>query len=65
MGISTLPHHLGARVADLDGDGDREIVSIAWDAYQYLHLWRHDVKLASTTTDAIAPVTSKGMRNRR
>jgi hypothetical protein len=34
--------HLGARVSDLDGDGDLEIVSIAWDDYQYLHLWRND-----------------------
>jgi hypothetical protein len=36
--------HLGARVADLDGDGDLEIVSIAWDGYPYLHLWRNDGK---------------------
>jgi hypothetical protein len=34
--------HLGARVVDLDGDGDLEIVSIAWDDYQFLHLWRND-----------------------
>jgi len=36
--------HLGARVADLDGDGALEIVSIAWDNYQNLHLWRNDAE---------------------
>ena len=34
--------HLGARVADMDNDGDLDIVSVAWDDYQYLHLWRND-----------------------
>ena len=34
--------HLGARVADLDSDGDMDIVSIAWDNYKFLHLWRND-----------------------
>jgi hypothetical protein len=34
--------HLGTRVADLDGDGDLEIISIAWDNYPLLHLWRND-----------------------
>lgn len=31
--------HLGARVWDLDGDGDLEIASIAWDQPEDLHLW--------------------------
>jgi hypothetical protein len=34
--------HLGTQVHDLDGDGALDIVSIAWDKYQYLHLWRND-----------------------
>jgi hypothetical protein len=34
--------HLGAETADLDGDGDREIFSVAWDEHKFLHLWRND-----------------------
>ncbi|MCI0526332.1 MAG: VCBS repeat-containing protein, partial [Nitrospira sp.] len=41
--------HLGARVGDLDGDGDLEIVSIAWDVYQYLHVWRNDTRAKGTS----------------
>jgi hypothetical protein len=39
---SGLENHLGARVFDLDGDGDLDIVGIPWDSYQYLHVWRND-----------------------
>ncbi|MFC1613856.1 FG-GAP repeat domain-containing protein, partial [Gemmatimonadota bacterium] len=34
--------HLGARISDLDNDGDLDIVSIAWDDYRFMHLWRND-----------------------
>jgi hypothetical protein len=36
--------HLGTQVADMDGDGDLDIVSPAWDAHQNLHLWRNDAR---------------------
>ncbi len=34
--------HLGTQLADLDSDGDLDLVSIAWDDYKYLHVWRND-----------------------
>lgn len=34
--------HLGGRTVDLDGDGDLDIVSIAWDSSNLIHLFRND-----------------------
>jgi hypothetical protein len=34
--------HLGVQLFDLDGDGDLDVVSIAWDASEKVHLWRND-----------------------
>lgn len=31
--------HLGTQVADMDQDGDLDIVSIGWDEYKFVHLW--------------------------
>jgi hypothetical protein len=35
------PHssHLGSRLVDLDNDGVKEIVSIGWNQYRFVHLW--------------------------
>jgi hypothetical protein len=49
-GKSWTPHvvdtgkdsHSGARAVDIDGDGDLDIVSIAFDNYQDIRLWRND-----------------------
>jgi hypothetical protein len=34
--------HLGTRFADLDQDGDLDLVSAGWDQYQFVHVWRND-----------------------
>ena len=36
--------HGGTKVIDLDNDGDLDIVSIAYDAPQDLHIWRNNAK---------------------
>ena len=41
--------HLGARIADMDGDDDLDILSICWDDYPFLHLWRNNA--VDTTSD--------------
>lgn len=58
--------HLGARLFDLDSDGDLDMVSIAWDNHKYLHVWRNDAiqkeiswKHLSTKTGEI-PATNGG-----
>ncbi|MEM1136280.1 MAG: VCBS repeat-containing protein, partial [Bacteroidota bacterium] len=34
--------HLGTQLLDMDNDGDFDLVSIGWDKYEHLHLWRND-----------------------
>ena len=47
--------HLGARLSDMDGDGDLDIVSIAWNDFQYLHLWRNDA-IRGESTGKVKPI---------
>lgn len=37
-----MSSHLGAQLADLDADGDSDIVSIAWEQFEAVHVWRND-----------------------
>ncbi|OFX38062.1 MAG: hypothetical protein A2X03_03770 [Bacteroidetes bacterium GWA2_40_15] len=39
--------HLGSQFADLDNDGDLDIVSTAWDDYHLLHVWRNNSEALS------------------
>ena len=40
--------HLGTQTADMDNDGDPDIVSIGWDRYPFVHLWRNEAISSST-----------------
>jgi hypothetical protein len=55
-------NHLGAQVADMDGDGDLDIVGIAWDGYPCVHLWRNDAYqvLGGARTVATPIITPNG-----
>lgn len=44
--------HAGARLSDLDQDGDKDIVSIAWNDFEYLHVWRNDAIKGTSTGNA-------------
>ena len=39
--IGTHSSHLGARINDLDNDGDYDVVSTGWMQYTHLHLWEN------------------------
>ncbi len=58
--------HLGTQLSDLDKDGDLDIVSIGWDNYKYLHLWRNDAIVREFTWNHLSsgkgdlPVPSNG-----
>jgi len=43
---------MGARAADMDNDGDNDILSICWVNSRHLHLWRNN---AVSGTVAVAP----------
>ncbi|RMG23446.1 MAG: VCBS repeat-containing protein [Bacteroidetes bacterium] len=55
-------NHLGTRLADLDQDGDLDLVGAGWDQYQQMHIWRNDYidrslrwRLLSTATGELPP----------
>ena len=58
--ISTgIENHLGARVFDLDSDKDLDIIGIAWDSYQNLHVWRNNAISGSVLPTPTSTSTPK------
>lgn len=51
--------HLGSQLFDLDSDGDLDMVSVAWDHFQYLHLWRNDAIQTSTKWKHLSTATGE------
>ncbi|MGB6152938.1 MAG: VCBS repeat-containing protein [Pricia sp.] len=35
-------NHLGTQWADLDNDGDLDIIGAGWDQHRFMHVWRND-----------------------
>ncbi|MDN5213202.1 VCBS repeat-containing protein [Fulvivirgaceae bacterium BMA12] len=54
-------NHLGAKCFDLDNDGDLDIIGAAWDAYQYMHLWRNESSSRRTVNEVA--LKSKTLRD--
>ncbi|NND08559.1 MAG: VCBS repeat-containing protein [Saprospiraceae bacterium] len=59
-------NHLGTQLADLDMDGDLDLVGAGWDHTEFMHVWRNDFKddrftwkHLSTIRDEL-PVTNGG-----
>ncbi|MEX1238220.1 MAG: VCBS repeat-containing protein, partial [Cyclobacteriaceae bacterium] len=46
--------HLGSRVADLNNDGAMDIISIGWDKYKFLHVWRNDGLSAAPASERVS-----------
>jgi hypothetical protein len=51
--------HLGSQLFDLDSDGDLDMVSIAWDHHQYLHVWRNDAIKKEYTWKHLSTITGE------
>jgi hypothetical protein len=52
--------HLGARTSDLDGDGDQDLISIAWDDFRFVHLWVNEASLETTPNTYTLEVNTVG-----
>lgn len=51
--------HLGTQLTDLDGDGDLDIVSIAWREPKYLHVWRNDAIMNNQKPEKITATPAR------
>jgi hypothetical protein len=41
--ISTgIENHIGARLIDMDGDTDMDMIGYGWDQFQYMNIWLNE-----------------------
>jgi len=45
--------HLGAKLFDMDNDGDLDMIGMGWDAHSYVHLWRNDANNRVSIADGV------------
>lgn len=58
-------NHLGAQWADLDNDGDMDVIGAGWDKHNFMHVWRNDEMVESLENAQVSEKNKAGIKIRQ